>query len=153
MRGHGGPRAFVNMGYQSLERLGPEAGHAGAAEPIADKPAKELVSLLYLDQFLIPTPVTASVTDGGPLGGELGGLDVGAVLMVAEPDALAGRGTTYADADLVMSVGHRTGRDEPTAAALVALEDLVAVKLEEPVSAKDVIRGAAFGGGWVRGLR
>lgn len=65
-----------------------------------------------------------------------------AMLVALEPRAF----TTVAlragaDTDLVDLVGLGAGRDEPTTAALVASEDLVAVKLEEPKAPKNVAWG------------
>ena len=58
----------------------------------------------------------------------------------------------YADADLVYLGRLGAGWDEPTSAALVAGENLVAVKLEQAESAKDV-RWLWFGSGLVRWVR
>ena len=52
--------------------------------------------------------------------------------------------------NLVMPIGLGAARDKPTTAALVGLEDIVAVNLEETQSAKYV---SWFGGGWWRWLR
>ncbi|PLS84140.1 MAG: hypothetical protein CYG60_19520, partial [Actinobacteria bacterium] len=49
--------------------------------------------------------------------------------------------------DLVHVAGVGAGGDEPTAAALVGVEDLVRVELEQAQAAKDV---SGFGGGWAR---
>ncbi len=75
---------------------------------------------------------------GGP-----GAYDVTAMFVTLEARALAAVALRAgADADLVEPTGLGAGRDEPTAAALVGLEDLVAVNLEQAEPTKDV--------GWLR---
>jgi hypothetical protein len=101
---------------------------------------------LNLGKLRPPAASSAAVADGALLAGYGGANDVTAVAVVFVTDALAGRGASDADANLVDLGGLGTGRDEPTTAALVAGEELVAVELEEPTPAKGVTR-LRFGGG------
>ncbi len=103
-----------------------------------------------LEEIPAPDPLAAPVAHGAPLGDATGGHDVRAMAVRGEAPALATVALgTGADADLV-GTDAGAGGDDVAAGALVAVEDLVAVELEEAEAAQDV---GWFGGGGARGLR
>ena len=123
------------------------------AEPVAGEPGEQVVLLLNLGEIRPPAALSATVADAALLAGEGGADDVRTMPVALEAGAFAAVALRAgADADLVEPASLGAARDEPTAAALVAVEDLVAVKLEETGAAKDV-SGLCFGSGWWRGLR
>ncbi len=105
------------------------------------------MALCDLEEFPPPAALSATVAHGGASGDALGCYDVRAVSVVLVADAFTAAALgTGAGADLVDLADLGTGRDQPAASALVGLEDLVAVKLEEPEPAKDVAGGGLVGG-------
>jgi hypothetical protein len=119
---------------------------AVVTQAVAREPGEQLVVFLNLGKLRPPATLSASVTHGALPRSASCGLDVRAMLVRGEPPALA-RLAANASANLVDLGGLGTGRDEPLTAALVAGEDLVAVKLEQAEPAKDV-SGLWFGGDW-----
>ncbi len=120
---------------------------AGTAQEITLKEGE--IVLTDLDEPAPPDALPATVTDGREAGGTLCGRDVAAMLVRSEALALTAVALgTGADAHLVERARLGTTRDEVTPAALVAIEDLVAVKLEDAEPSQDV-----SGGSFVRWLR
>ena len=124
-----------------LATLRPVSRYTGFTEPVAREPGEEADVLLYLGKLRPPAAFSATVTDGGSAGDTLRGYQVRTMPVRGESLALAAVTLgTDAGANLVHLARLDTGRDQPAAAALVAREDLVAVKLEETGAAKDVCR-------------
>jgi hypothetical protein len=123
------------------------------ADTVTGEPSEQLVVLLNLGKVRPPATLSAAVTYRALLAGEGGADDVAAVVVTPEADTLAAAPLRAgASADLVYLGGLGARRDKPLSAALVASEDLVAVKLEETGAAQDV-GWLWFGGGLVRWLR
>ena len=100
-----------------------------------------------------PASDAASIADRRAPGDPLGGYVVRAMAVVLVASTLATVSLmTASDANLVDDAGGSTARDEPTPAALVAVENVLGVKLEEPKPSEDV-GGRWFGSGFVRWLR
>jgi hypothetical protein len=143
-----GPSLVSAWTVHRLEDVGVGAVSAGRAEKIALEVRERL-----LDLGEIPPPGTspAPVAHGRAPGDALGGDDVRAMLVRREAPALAAVALgTGPRPDLVHVAGVGAGGDEPTAAALVAGEDVVGVELVQTEAAEDV---GGFGGGGVLHLR
>ena len=87
-----------------------------------------------------PAPFSAAVADGATPGNALSGYVVRAVAVPGETLALATvpLGAHRRDANLVGEAGLGPARDDPLARALVAVEGVLGVKLEESETSKVV---------------
>jgi DNA-binding XRE family transcriptional regulator len=123
---------------------------ATIAQTISREPREQAVLFVDLSKLRPPAALSTAVADSRPAAGDGGTDHVATVTVALVPRALAAVALRAgADAHLVDLGGLGAGRDEPTAAAPVAAQDLVAVDFEQADPAKDVL-GSRFGGGWVR---
>ena len=123
------------------------------AQTVSREPREQAVLFVDLSKLRPPAAFSAAIADSGLATGDGGTDHVAAVTVALVSRAFAAVTLrASADADLVEPVGHGPGRDEPAAASLVAGKELVAVELEEPKPAKDIL-GGGFGSGWVRWVR
>jgi hypothetical protein len=98
-------------------------------QPVAGEPAKKGVLFVDLGKVLQPMSLTARVAHGALAGGEAGGLDVAAMVVMVEAHALAPSGlTARARAGLVDLAGLTAGRNQVEPAALVAGEYLLSLR-------------------------
>jgi len=112
------------------------------ADTVAGEPREEAVVLMDLGQVLPPFPHPASIAYRGAASDPLSGYVVRAVVMMLRALALAPIALgTNADANLVDPAGLSATRDDPPTASLVALKNVLSVKLEEAEPSKNI-------GGW-----
>ncbi len=119
---------------------------ARAAEFVALEEREVVVP--NLEEVPAPGALPAGVAHAAALADALGGHEVRAMPVRGESPALAPVALgAEADAGLVQGVRLGPGRDEPTPAALVGGEDLVAAKLGDAEAAEDVLGSSLAGGG------
>ena len=120
---------------------------------VAGAPPAELIALeegegvgASLEEIPMPDARPAAVAHAGAAPDALGGHDMRAMAVRSETSALAAASPRPdADADLVQPLGRGGGGDDPTPAALVGAEDLVAAELED-AQAPEHVSGGRFGG-------
>jgi hypothetical protein len=111
---------------------------AGSTKDIAGEPGEQAVILGDLAQLWPPAALSATVADGGALGGHRGADEVRAMPVVLVSDAFTAIALgARTDTNLVDVAGLATGRDEPTTAAEVL--EVLAVGLEEAATSPDIL--------------